>query len=115
MLYLNAYQTCGSNANNLPSNKYKKYIKVSIAHYINIIYNDQVTYIHVLVFNCTAQLFSVWRETFSMFDKNADGHICTNELGTVMRAMGQNPTNANVEAMMSKLDADGEYTHAQQK
>ena len=34
-----------------------------------------------------------YREAFQMFDKNGDGCISVNELGTVMRSVGQNPNN----------------------
>ena len=36
------------------------------------------------------------KEAFSLFDKDGDGMITTRELGTVMRALGQNPTEANL-------------------
>ncbi|KAK3093493.1 hypothetical protein FSP39_016409, partial [Pinctada imbricata] len=45
-----------------------------------------------------------WKEAFSMFDKNGDGHICQEELGTVMRSLGQAPTDAEVHKMISDVD-----------
>jgi calmodulin len=38
------------------------------------------------------------REAFSLFDKDNDGCISTAELGTVLRALGKNPTQAEVKA-----------------
>lgn len=56
--------------------------------------------------NCT-QLFSEFKEAFSLFDKDGDGTICSKELGTVMRSLGQNPTEAELQDMINEVDADG--------
>ncbi|KAK3584643.1 hypothetical protein CHS0354_003930 [Potamilus streckersoni] len=46
------------------------------------------------------------QEAFSLFDKNGDGKICANELKSVMRALGQNPSEKNITEMMAKVDKD---------
>lgn len=53
--------------------------------------------------------FSEFKEAFSLFDKDGDGTITTKELGTVMRSLGQNPTEAELQDMINEVDADGEY------
>nr|XP_028602731.1 calmodulin-like protein 1 isoform X2 [Podarcis muralis] len=51
-----------------------------------------------------------FKEAFLIFDKDGDGAITTKELGTVMRSLGQNPTEAELKEMIDKLDADGNGT-----
>lgn len=38
-----------------------------------------------------------YRETFGLFDNKGDGKIFAHQLGEVLRAVGQNPTEAEVK------------------
>lgn len=56
-----------------------------------------------------------FKEAFSLFDKDGDGCITTKELGTVMRNLGQNPTESELQDMINEVDADGNsYSHFNQ-
>ncbi|CDW87167.1 calmodulin [Stylonychia lemnae] len=44
------------------------------------------------------------REVFTLFDKNSDGYVNTNELGTIVRGLNLNPTEAEVVEMMRDVD-----------
>ena len=55
----------------------------------------------------TEEQIAEFKEAFSLSDKDGDGTITTKELGTVMRSLGQNPTEAELQDMINEVDADG--------
>uniref|UniRef100_A0A0C9QNL6 Calmodulin n=1 Tax=Wollemia nobilis TaxID=56998 RepID=A0A0C9QNL6_9CONI len=60
--------------------------------------------------NLTQDQIAEFKEAFGLFDKDGDGSITTKELGTVMRSLGQNPTEAELRDMIDEVDADGNGT-----
>ena len=58
----------------------------------------------------TEEQIAEFMEAFSLFDKVGNGTITTKGLGTVMRSLGQNPTEAELQDMINEVDADGNGT-----
>ena len=54
----------------------------------------------------TEEQFAEFKEAFSLFDKDGDGTITAKEFGTVMRSLGQNPTEAELQDMLNEVDAN---------
>ncbi|KAL7308702.1 hypothetical protein PS15m_011872 [Mucor circinelloides] len=55
----------------------------------------------------TPEQIQEYREAFQLFDKNGDGSVSATELGVVLRSFGMNPTDAELQDMVSDVDADG--------
>ena len=55
----------------------------------------------------TEEQITEFREAFLLFDsKDGDGTIATKDLGTVMRCLGQNPTESELKDMVNEVDPD---------
>jgi len=48
-----------------------------------------------------------YRDAFNVFDKDGDETISTTELLTVMRSLGQNPSNEEAKQMITEVDING--------
>lgn len=48
-----------------------------------------------------------YRDAFKFFDKDGNGFITTRELGAIMRSLGQNPTEIELQDMVNEVDYDG--------
>ena len=55
----------------------------------------------------TDEQIAEFKEAFSLFDRDGDGNITTKELGTVMRSLGQNPDERELQDLINDIDADG--------
>merc|ERR1712205_70161 len=47
-----------------------------------------------------------FRKNFNLFDKKRTGAIPIGDMGTVLRSLGQNPTEAELSALMEEVDKD---------
>lgn len=52
-------------------------------------------------------IFLEFREAFRLFDKDGDGSITKEELGRVMRSLGQFAREEELETMLQEVDIDG--------
>jgi len=48
------------------------------------------------------------REAFCLFDIDGDGKITRDELGTVMKSLGMNPSDDQLREMIDEVDIDGQ-------
>lgn len=53
------------------------------------------------------ELLKEFKEAFSLFDAKGNGSISEQDLGVVMRSLGQNPTEIEIEKMIKEVDVDG--------
>ena len=63
-----------------------------------------------IINNLTEEQIAEFKEAFQIFDKDGDGSITTKELGTVMRSLGQNPSDEEVRQMIEEVDEDKSET-----
>jgi len=54
----------------------------------------------------TEEQLPEYKEAFSLLDKDGDGTITTKEVGTLMRSLGQNPTESELQDMINEVDPD---------
>jgi calmodulin len=55
----------------------------------------------------TEDKIAEFREAFEIFDKDKDGYITIKELGEIMKNLGQQPTEAELQDMINEVDVDG--------
>lgn len=53
-----------------------------------------------------------YRDAFALFDKRGDNKIDSDQIGDVMRALGLNPTEAEVKKIRQEVDPSGEFPEA---
>ncbi|GMM32480.1 calmodulin [Martiniozyma asiatica (nom. inval.)] len=56
----------------------------------------------------TEEQVAEFREAFKIFDKDGDGKIDREELGTVMRALGQSPTQREIDDLVNEIDQNND-------
>ena len=60
-----------------------------------------------MVENLSEERITEFKAAFELFDKDRDGAINNKELGTVMRNLGQNPSDEELKQMIKEIDLDG--------
>ena len=63
-----------------------------------------------MVENLTDEKIMEFKAAFELFDKDRNGKITSKELGTVMRGLGQNPTEEELKQMIREVDLNGNGT-----
>ena len=60
-----------------------------------------------MVEDLSEERITEFKAAFELFDKDRDGAINNKELGTVMRNLGQNPSEEELKQMIKEIDLDG--------
>lgn len=68
-----------------------------------------IIHITILIRHVSVYL-AEFKEAFLLFDRTGDGKISFSQCGDVMRALGQNPVNAEVLKVLGNPKAEGERT-----
>ncbi|XP_037090298.1 neo-calmodulin-like isoform X2 [Pollicipes pollicipes] len=68
---------------------------------------DLIVTIDLVEYGLTEELVAEFKEAFMLFDKDEDGVINMNELGVMMKTLGQRPTETELEKMVSTVDQEG--------
>ena len=63
-----------------------------------------------MVENLSQDTINQFHTIFDLFDKDNSGCITTKELGTVMRNLGQNPSEEELKQMIREVDLNGNGT-----
>ena len=63
-----------------------------------------------MVENLTDEEINQFKFFFDLFDKDSSGTITTKELGTIMRNLGQNPSEEELKQMIREVDLNGDGT-----
>ncbi|KAH7702073.1 Calmodulin [Aphelenchoides avenae] len=58
----------------------------------------------------SADMIEEFRDAFELFDKDGDGFVTAVELGTVMRSLGLEPTDEELDDLVREIDEDGNGT-----
>ena len=53
-------------------------------------------------FQLTVEKLAEYREAFALFDQDGDGTISAKEVATVLRCLGQYPTQAELKVIIAK-------------
>ena len=63
-----------------------------------------------MVENLSEERITEFKAAFELFDKDRDGAINNKELGTVMRNLGQNPSEEELKQLIREVDLNGNGT-----
>ncbi|XP_019349164.1 calcium-binding protein 7 isoform X1 [Alligator mississippiensis] len=58
--------------------------------------------------SCVKSIWKEIREAFKVFDRDGNGFISKQELGTAMRSLGYMPNEVELEVIIQRLDMDGD-------
>jgi Ca2+-binding EF-hand superfamily protein len=63
--------------------------------------------VHIDITNVIPTTCTEYKEAFALFDKRGTGAVSRETLGDLLRALGQNPTQAEVAEIVASAPRDG--------
>ncbi len=75
-----------------------------------MISSGEINYILCKLSHILEEQIENYKEAFLEYDKDGSGNISIKELGTVMRTLGENPTEDELQNLINKYDEDGNGT-----
>ncbi|KRY92187.1 Calmodulin, partial [Trichinella pseudospiralis] len=81
-----------------------------ILHQFHLLHEIQQQNMAADRFGLADEQIAEFQEAFNLFDKDGDGKITSQELGIVMRSLGQRPTESELRDMVNEVDEDGNGT-----
>ena len=69
-------------------------------------YLSNTVFIFRIKWNCISNVSEI-KDLFKLFDQDDSGSVSYDELAKIVRGLGQNPTEKELEEMFKQLDDDG--------
>ena len=67
---------------------------------------------HTHTHTCTHTHTTEIHDAFALFDKRGDNKIDATQIGDIMRALGLNPTEAELKKIVKEVDPNSKHTQA---
>lgn len=83
-------------------------VSISGSSEIEEVSNANITRPELNAVDLSANVYKDLTEAFKMFDINGDGKISRLELGTILRSLGETPTETELDQMIQDVDANGD-------
>jgi len=80
-----------------------------IINHVLFVHFSSVLFLLIFKINKLTFFVTEFQEAFRLFDKDGDGSITKEELGRVMRSLGQFAREEELETMLQEVDIDGIY------
>merc|ERR1711879_480217 len=76
------------------------------AKLLDLIILSNIESVEIMTEQLTKDQLASYKEAFALFDKDGNGVITASELGAIMRSLGQQPTESEVQDILNEVDAD---------
>lgn len=86
----------------IPFRKFQQ--SIALQAFKNISINTENLWKFIKMSELTEEQIAEFKDAFVQFDKEGTGKIATRELGTLMRTLGQNPTEAELQDLIAEAE-----------